>query len=176
MALRADDGPVLNASPWDSKLRHVRTCLLCTDFPNKRKGEVTDINIFVFLVCYSDLRSSSRMADHLVGAGPSGSPARGHAASGSHAQQEFQMDDLFSTRRPKNFKAGLSSGLKSFGKGVATGVAGLVAGPIMGAREDGFKGCAKGMAAGVVGAVILPVTGLGIGAAQGKLCRPRHVL
>lgn len=79
------------------------------------------------------------------------------------------MDDLFSTRRPKDFRAGVSSGLKSFGKGILTGVTGLVAAPIIGAKEEGFKGAAKGMMAGVAGAVILPVAGLGVGTAQGVL-------
>ena len=88
------------------------------------------------------------------------------------------MDDLFSTRRPKDFKAGFASGLKSVGKGFATGVAGLVAAPIMGAREGGCVGAAKGVAVGVAGAVVLPVTGLGVGTAQGArldrfVCPPR---
>lgn len=80
------------------------------------------------------------------------------------------MDDLFSTRKPKNFKAGVSSGLKSMGKGLATGVAGLVAAPIIGAKEEGFKGAAKGVAAGVVGAVVLPVTGVAVGTGQSAAC------
>jgi hypothetical protein len=76
------------------------------------------------------------------------------------------MDDLFSTRRPKDFRAGVASGLKSAGKGLVTGVTGLFAAPIIGARDEGFKGCAKGIAVGVAGAVVLPVAGVGVGTAQ----------
>lgn len=84
-----------------------------------------------------------------------------------NATHEPGFDSIFSTRRPKDFTAGLASGLKSFGKGVACGVTGLVAAPIIGASQDGVTGCAKGVAVGVIGAVVLPVAGLGVGTYQG---------
>lgn len=39
---------------------------------------------------------------------------------------------LFSTRKPKDAAAGLSSGLKSIGKGFAAGAVGLIAAPTAG--------------------------------------------
>lgn len=59
-----------------------------------------------------------------------------------------QFNDVFSLRKPKDAKAGLSSGAKSIGKGVLAGVVGLVAAPVMMAREEGVKGFAKGVGAG----------------------------
>ncbi|KAK9826317.1 hypothetical protein WJX74_008417 [Apatococcus lobatus] len=77
---------------------------------------------------------------------------------------EFQ--DVFSLRRPKDVKAGLSSGGKSIVKGIGAGVVGLVAAPVLGAHQEGFVGFAKGTAAGAAGVVLLPVTGLVIGSIQ----------
>ena len=95
-------------------------------------------------------------------------PDGADAAAGSNSDASgFSMDDLFSTRKPRDFRAGVASGLKSFGKGIITGAAGLVAAPIIGAREEGFAGAAKGLGAGIVGAVVLPVAGLGVGTVQG---------
>jgi hypothetical protein len=65
--------------------------------------------------------------------------------------QGFQ--DIFSLRRPRDAKAGLSSGAKSLGKGLVGGVVGLFAAPIVGATQDGFSGFAKGVATGVRGRV-----------------------
>jgi hypothetical protein len=62
----------------------------------------------------------------------------------------FQSSAVFSLRRPKDIKAGLSSGLKSLGKGIVGGAVGLLAAPIVGAATDGLPGFAKGMAAGKV--------------------------
>jgi len=76
------------------------------------------------------------------------------------------FDSLFSTRRPKDGWAGLSSGLKSVAKGTAAGVASLIAAPIAGAQQDGVRGFATGLAAGVASAVALPVTGVCVGAYQ----------
>ena len=46
---------------------------------------------------------------------------------------------MFSTRRPRNLIAGISSGTKSFLKGAISGVVGLVAAPVVGgARPDGW--------------------------------------
>lgn len=73
---------------------------------------------------------------------------------------------LFSTRRPKDGWAGLSSGLKSIAKGTVAGAASLVAQPIAGAHENGIKGFFGGLATGVASAVALPVTGVCVGAYQ----------
>lgn len=59
-----------------------------------------------------------------------------------------QFNDVFSLRKPKDAKAGLSSGAKSIGKGVLAGAVGLVATPVLMAREEGIKGFAKGVGAG----------------------------
>jgi len=76
------------------------------------------------------------------------------------------FNSLFSTRRPKDGWAGLSSGLKSIGKGTVAGVASLIAQPIAGAHENGVKGFFGGLATGVASAVALPVTGVCVGAYQ----------
>lgn len=96
------------------------------------------------------------------GKGPGDAPGQ-EERSGEPA---VGFDDIFSLRRPKDAKAGLSSGLKSIAKGVAGGAAGLFAAPIVGATREGVAGFAKGLASGVVGAVVLPVTGVGVGAVQ----------
>lgn len=81
-----------------------------------------------------------------------------------HEREIF--DSLFSTRKPKDGWAGLSSGLKSVAKGTAAGLAGLIGAPIAGARAEGATGFAKGLAAGVASAIVLPVTGVAVGAYQ----------
>mmetsp|Transcript_11892 Transcript_11892/g.25534 ORF Transcript_11892/g.25534 Transcript_11892/m.25534 type:complete len:570 (-) Transcript_11892:2455-4164(-) len=91
----------------------------------------------------------------------------GNVAEGSDATEpKVDFNDVFSLRRPKDAKAGLSSGLKSMAKGVVGGVAGLIAAPAIGAQKEGVLGFAKGVATGVVGAVVLPVTGVAIGTVQ----------
>lgn len=42
-------------------------------------------------------------------------------------------NSLFSTRKPTDALAGVSSGLKSFGKGVGLGLGSIIATPILGA-------------------------------------------
>jgi len=76
------------------------------------------------------------------------------------------FNNLFSTRRPKDGMAGLSSATKSIGKGVMAGAVSLVAQPIAGARQDGVKGFFSGLTTGVASAVVLPVTGVCVGAYQ----------
>jgi curved DNA-binding protein CbpA len=76
------------------------------------------------------------------------------------------FETLFSTRKPKDGWAGLSSGLKSVAKGAGAGVAALIAAPIAGAQQEGATGFVKGLAAGVASAVALPVIGLSVGAYQ----------
>jgi hypothetical protein len=73
---------------------------------------------------------------------------------------------LFSTRRPRNLSAGVSSGLKSVAKGAAMGAVGLVAAPVLGAKEGGVKGFLAGLGAGVLGAVTLPAYGAIVGGVQ----------
>lgn len=93
------------------------------------------------------------------------------------AQEELNMEgemeeasevfnSLFSTRRPKDGMAGLSSATKSIGKGVLAGAVSLVAQPVAGAQQNGVKGFFHGLATGVASAVALPVTGVCIGAYQ----------
>jgi X-domain of DnaJ-containing/DnaJ domain/Autophagy-related protein C terminal domain len=76
------------------------------------------------------------------------------------------FESLFSTRKPKDGWAGLSSGLKSVAKGAGAGVAALIAAPIAGAQQEGATGFVKGLAAGVASAVAFPVIGLSVGAYQ----------
>jgi hypothetical protein len=76
------------------------------------------------------------------------------------------FNSLFSTRRPKDGWAGISSGLKSIGKGTVAGVASLIAQPIAGAHENGVKGFFGGLATGVASCVALPLTGVCVGAYQ----------
>lgn len=59
-----------------------------------------------------------------------------------------QFNEIFSLRKPKDAKAGFSSGAKSIGKGVIGGAVGLFAAPIVMAKEEGAKGFAKGVAMG----------------------------
>jgi len=88
--------------------------------------------------------------------------------------------DLFSTRRPKDWKAGLSSGTKNVLKGVAAGAAALIAAPIVSTHEalkksddsasskaaNGFIGFGKGLLTGIVAGVTLPVAGVATGIIQ----------
>lgn len=76
---------------------------------------------------------------------------------------EEQSFELFSTRKPKDFRAGLSSGLKNVGKGVGAGLATAIAAPIAGAKEGGVGGFAKGLGVGLIAAVALPVGGVATG-------------
>lgn len=79
---------------------------------------------------------------------------------------DHQLPDIFSSRRPRDAMAGLSSGLKNIGKGIALGAAALVCAPVAGAASEGFSGFAKGLLAGVGGALALPVMGVATGVSQ----------
>jgi hypothetical protein len=81
-------------------------------------------------------------------------------------QPEFDLNDIFSTRNPRDAAAGLSSGLKSAGKGLFGGLASLVALPVAKAREEGAVGFAKGLGLGVVSAVTMTALGAGTGIIQ----------
>lgn len=76
------------------------------------------------------------------------------------------FSDLFSTRKPRDATAGISSGLKSVVKGTVAGAISLVAQPIAGAQESGASGFFKGLGAGLITAVALPVTGVAVGGYQ----------
>ncbi|KAK3259424.1 hypothetical protein CYMTET_31579 [Cymbomonas tetramitiformis] len=66
----------------------------------------------------------------------------------------------FSLRRPKDFQAGLSSGVKNLFRGVVAGMVGFFAAPILCARTEGLKGCGKGTMAGIAGVVLMPIGGV----------------
>ena len=86
----------------------------------------------------------------------------------------------FSTRRPKDLAAGVSSGLKNISKGVVGGVGALIATPIVmtaasiesGQQDLGSKiingaiGFGKGLMAGVVLGAALPIAGAATGLYQ----------
>lgn len=107
------------------------------------------------------------------------------APSGADRAEKGEEDegpsmDLFSTRRPKDFKAGMSSGVKNIVKGVFSGVAALVASPVVstiaavnGGEQDlgskalnGLKGFGQGLFLGVMAGVALPVAGVTTGLLQ----------
>ncbi|XRB13847.1 J domain-containing protein [Pseudoscourfieldia marina] len=96
---------------------------------------------------------------------PGGGSALG-AGENSVGMGDVAFDDIFSTRRPKDLTAGLSSGLKSITKGIAGGLGGLVAAPVLGAKSDGARGFFAGLGAGLASAVCLPVLGVSIAAVQ----------
>jgi curved DNA-binding protein CbpA len=81
-------------------------------------------------------------------------------------KEQVLFDQLFSTRRPKDGWAGLSSGIKSVAKGTAAGVASLIAQPMVGAKQGGIGGFFTGLATGVASCVALPATGVCVGAYQ----------
>jgi len=88
------------------------------------------------------------------------------ALEGDMEEANEVFNSLFSTRRPKDTSAGLSSATKSIGKGVLAGAVSLIAQPIAGAQQEGTKGFFKGLATGVASAVALPLTGVAVGAYQ----------
>lgn len=57
----------------------------------------------------------------------------------THIDETMEQFDMFSTRKPRDMKAGTSSGLKSVTKGIVTGAVGLVAAPIQGAKSGGLQ-------------------------------------
>ena len=70
-------------------------------------------------------------------------------AAVSNQQPMLQdFNDVFSLRKPRDLKAGLSSGLKSAGKGILGGAVGVVAAPVYYGYTEGGWGCAKGAAVG----------------------------
>jgi hypothetical protein len=58
------------------------------------------------------------------------------------------FNSIFSTRKPRDVRAGLSSGSKSIAKGFLAGTLCLVGTPIVGAIAGGWGGLAKGVATG----------------------------
>jgi len=82
------------------------------------------------------------------------------------SKEKIVFNQLFSTRRPKDGWAGVSSGLKSVTKGTVAGVASLVAQPIVGAQQSGISGFMSGLVSGVASCVMLPAAGVCVGAYQ----------
>lgn len=80
--------------------------------------------------------------------------------------EDFDFNDYFSLRRPRDAFAGLASGFKSVVKGVAGGALSLVAAPVLYTQQEGVKGLGKGVAVGVTGAAVLPVVGVAVGMSQ----------
>lgn len=74
--------------------------------------------------------------------------AQDGATSSPLGEPTVNINDVFSLRRPRDARAGFSSGLKSIAKGVLGGAVGLLAAPIAGAHRDGVAGFAKGLASG----------------------------
>ena len=105
---------------------------------------------------------------------PVAAPAAAAAASAVNAADapadqdgELGADfELFSTRKPKDLKAGASSGIKSLCKGIFGGVSSLVVAPVLGAQQNGFSGFCQGLAQGLMGAVALPVAGAAVASLQ----------
>lgn len=75
------------------------------------------------------------------------------AAPADAEEYQQHIDNIFSLKKPRDIRAGLSSGAKSAAKGIALGTAGLFAAPIFGAYTDGVKGFAQGVGAGTLSAV-----------------------
>lgn len=77
------------------------------------------------------------------------------AAAPADVEEYQHIDNIFSLKRPRDIRAGLSSGAKSAAKGIALGTAGLFAAPIFGAYTDGVKGFAQGVGAGELNMLVL---------------------
>lgn len=84
----------------------------------------------------------------------------------NECNEQSKSDELFSTRKPKDVVAGISSGIKNTVKGVLGGAIGLVAMPILCAKDEGPVGFFKGLGTGLIGAVVLPVAGTVTGSMQ----------
>ena len=134
-------------------------------FKNSRRDSYTQTH---FSKLMSGVEKKNGAPSDASAAPPSASTALVIPTDGAAGNEddEKEMGTLFSTRRPRNLGAGMSSGLKSVGKGFAMGAIGLVAAPVIGARENGAKGFMAGLGAGLAGAVALPVSGAVIGAVQ----------
>lgn len=85
---------------------------------------------------------------------------------GALKKEQQLFNQLFSTRRPKDGWAGLSSGMKSVAKGTVAGMASLIAQPMVGAKSGGVGGFFTGLATGVASCVTLPAAGVCVGAYQ----------
>ena len=60
------------------------------------------------------------------------------------------LNSVFSLRKPRDIRAGLSSGSKSVVKGILAGTVSLVGAPVVGAVSNGWAGFAKGVGVGKV--------------------------
>lgn len=81
-------------------------------------------------------------------------------------QEDYDFNDFFSLRRPRDAMAGFASGMKSVIKGTVGGAVSLVAAPVYYTQQQGVKGLGKGVAVGVTGAAVLPVVGVAVGVSQ----------
>ncbi|KAJ9436968.1 Chaperone protein dnaJ 10 [Diplonema papillatum] len=85
------------------------------------------------------------------------------------SERHVEVGDVFSTKRPQNLLAGVSSGLKSAAKGIGAGTALLCALPAIGYKDQGVKGLAVGAVGGLVSCVGLAGAGVAVGVTQ--ICR-----
>merc|ERR1719410_3146816 len=76
------------------------------------------------------------------------------------------LGSVFSMRKPRDFIAGTSSGLKTVAKGLGLGVVSLVAQPYIGARHGGARGFVKGVGTGTATCVASTIAGTVIGTGQ----------
>eukprot|EP00929_Paragymnodinium_shiwhaense_P006972 TRINITY_DN110923_c0_g1_i1.p1 TRINITY_DN110923_c0_g1~~TRINITY_DN110923_c0_g1_i1.p1 ORF type:complete len:594 (-),score=96.17 TRINITY_DN110923_c0_g1_i1:269-1999(-) len=83
----------------------------------------------------------------------------GAAPGDSHLQ-------LFSTKPPRDFIAGCSSGAKTILRSFSAGAMSLATKPGEGASQGGVLGAAVGLGEGVVDAVVMPAAGVVVGAVQ----------
>ena len=96
------------------------------------------------------------------------------------ARDDSGAYEMFSMRKPRDWKAGLSSGTKNALKGVSAGVVAAIAAPIVSTHDavskgsqdpasmaaNGIMGLGKGLVMGVMAAVSLPVAGIATGVIQ----------
>lgn len=83
------------------------------------------------------------------------------------AANEYTAPQVFSTRKPRDAIAGLSSGFKTFARSVAAGSAALVYTPIEAAKEDGgILRTLQGVCEGVATAAVLPCAGAALATVQ----------
>eukprot|EP00392_Amoebophrya_sp_AT5.2_P006833 g6845.t1 len=105
--------------------------------------------------------------------GRGGAKQGGKAATSSSTSksddEKMKMEVLgtvFSLRRPRDFVAGTSSGVKTVLRGVALGVGSLFGSPVVGCREAGVVGFTRGVGVGLVGFAAATTAGVLVGGFQ----------
>lgn len=106
------------------------------------------------------------MADGRRPADDEAGDRREAANAAAAAERALSKVQLFSTRRPQHFTAGLASGGKNVLRGVSAGAASLVALPVMGYKSEGALGALKGFGMGLLSCTALAVGGVATGAVQ----------